>query len=110
MEMDKKHTKNLPAKKSRNQIQADWATTCGPLNEQIQGSQDWQPNQGIRDTILVLAGTVADQNFKNSRSQKIKKGAHKRSKKIETNVSDISIGNTFPGCSLTFLDFLNNWV
>ena len=33
---------------------------CGPLKEQIQGSQDWQPNQGIRDTPVVLAGTVAD--------------------------------------------------
>ena len=33
---------------------------CGPLKEQSQGSQDWQPNQGIRDTPLVLAGMVAD--------------------------------------------------
>ena len=33
---------------------------CGPLREQIQGSQDWQPNQGITDTPLVPAGTVAD--------------------------------------------------
>ena len=33
---------------------------CGPLKEQIQRSQDWQPNQGIRGTPLVLGGTVAE--------------------------------------------------
>ena len=32
-------------------------TPCGPLKE---GSQDWQPNQGIRNTPLVLTGTLAD--------------------------------------------------
>ena len=53
----KKHSKNIPAKKSCTKF---GKSPCVPLREQIQGSQDWQPNQGIRDTPLVPAGTVAD--------------------------------------------------
>ncbi len=33
---------------------------CPPLKEQ---SQDWEPGQGIRDTPLVLGGTVADKRL-----------------------------------------------
>ena len=57
----KKHSKNIPAKKSCEEPEKSGTASCGPLKQfKDPRSQDWQPNQGIRDTPLVPGGTVAD--------------------------------------------------